>query len=275
MPRYVTTAQVRAACGITTKFISDSDFDEIISDTEYEVERIANTSFIPRTVIEQYEGNGTERLVLINNPVLKIRALNIDGTDITPEYVRVDKQPGVIWLTTSAEEGLFKSKSTERNLVRIKYDSGLLVYTTTQTTTTAATVAGDSVAISVSSESGFAADDYVEVQGMDSQIETAKITSTATGTITVDTLAVPHESDSMVTKVDVPDVAKRLMRVAGSLAGVARVVGQSFDEITGYTLGDESVQKGEPYTQWRETAAQLRKEWDQLWKSFRTRPSVR
>jgi len=275
MARYVTVAEVRAVCGITTKFISDADFGQLINSTEYSIERMANTCFTPKTIIEQHNGDGTERLILDHNPVLKVRALKIDDTDITPEYIRINKQGGVLWLTTSAETSYFKGKATERNLVRVKYDFGLLTSTAITTTLTTATTAGSTVTVPVTDSSSLTADDYIEIEGMDSQREVCQISSVTDETnIVVDNLALPHESDSLVTKQDVPPVAQRLMQIGCAMAGVARVVGQSFDEITGYTLGDESVQKGEPYTQWREVTTQLRKEWDDLWRSFRTRPSV-
>jgi len=275
MGRYVDVSQVRAVCGITTKFISDADFEQLINSAEYEVERKLNVSFTPTTLIEQAEGDGSERLVLRRNPVLKLRVLNIDGTSVTPEYTRIDKQSGVLWLTTSAEQSYFKTKATERNLTRVKYDYGWLEPTVTQTTSSAATVAGDSVIISVASSTGFVANDYVEVEGMDSMKETCKISSIPTITsILVDNLALPHEADSMITLQQVPDVAERAMRVGCALMAVARVVGQSFDEITGYNLGDMHVQKGEPYTQWRETAVQLRAEWKEMKDSVRVRPTI-
>jgi len=275
MGRYVTVAQVRAVCGITTKFISDTDFEQLINSSEYEVERKLNVNFTPTTLIEQAEGDGSERLVLRRNPVLKLRTLNIDGTSVTPEYTRIDKQPGILWLTTSAEQSYFKTKATERNLTRVKYDYGWLEPTVTQTTSSAATIAGDSVTITVASSAGFVADDYIEVEGMDSQRETCKISSIPTITsITVDNFSLPHESGSLVTLQQVPDVAERAMRVGCALMAVARVVGQSFDEITGYNLGDMHVQKGEPYTQWRETAVQLRAEWKEMKDSVRVRPTI-
>ena len=275
MGRYVTVAQVRAVCGITTKFISDTDFEQLINSSEYEVERKLNVNFTPTTLIEQAEGDGSERLVLRRNPVLKLRTLNIDGTSVTPEYTRIDKQPGILWLTTSAEQSYFKTKATERNLTRVKYDYGWLEPTVTQTTSSAATIAGDSVTITVASSAGFVADDYIEVEGMDSQRETCKISSIPTITsITVDNFSLPHEADSMITLQQVPDVAERAMRVGCALMAVARVVGQSFDEITGYNLGDMHVQKGEPYTQWRETAVQLRAEWKEMKDSVRVRPTI-
>ena len=273
--RYVTVAEVRSMCGISVSQISDADMTQLIISAEYSIERLLNTSFIPVTVIEQHTGDNSERLVVNRNPLLKIRAVQIDDTEVTVEYTRDDKQGGIVYLTSSAELGYFKKKTSENKLVRIKYDYGQLDATTTQTTSSAATVAGTAVDISVASSTSFVADDYVEIEGMDSQREVFKISSvTDSTTIVADTLTRPHESSSLLTKLEVPPVVLRLMRVGCALAAVARVVGESFDDIVGYSLSDLQVQKGEPYTQWRETATQLRKEFDTTIQSIRTRPSV-
>ena len=274
---YITVAEVRAICGITTKFISNDDFEQLANSAEAEVERLANTPFIPKTCIEQYTppDNQANRILLRRNPILKIRALTITDSTITPANTRVDKQGGILWLTSDAELTFFQTKQSEHNLVRIKYDYGLMEDTFTNTTTSNAEVAGDNVVIEVASTTGIVATNYVEIQGMDSMVETVLVSNVVDGvSITVDNLAYPHESGSTITLQAIPAVAKRLCQVSCAMMAVARVVGQSFDEITGYQIGDEHVQKGEPYTQWREVTTQLRKEWDDLWKAFRPRPAV-
>ncbi len=273
--RYVTEDNVRTACGITTQFISDADLTAILEYMEEEMEQFLNTRFMPYTVIEQHEGNNSERLILRRNPVLKLREVMINDTSVDVDYIRIDKEPGLIWLTTSAEKGSFSSKSTERNTVRVKYDYGVLEPTTTQTTTSNAETEGDSVLIEVASTTGILATNYVEIEGMDSKREVVQVSSVDTGvSITVDNLSISHEAGSMVTLLRVPKVAERLMIVACSMAAVARVVGQSFDEITGYSIGDLHVQKGEPYTQWREVTTQLQKEYKQLLTHFPIRSAI-
>ncbi len=272
--RYVTIESVRTACGITTQFISDADMMELLEYMEEEIEQYINTRFLPYTVIEQHEGDGSERLILKRNPILKLRALTIDETTVDVNNVRVDKQPGIIWLTTAADISSFTHRTNERNLVRVKYDYGVLEATTTQTTTDAAEVAGDSVVVAVADAGPFEVDDQIEIEGMDSKREVCRITSISSNNITVDNLSFDHEASSMVTKQRVPKVAERLMLIACSMAAVARVVGQSFDEITGYSIGELHVQKGEPYTQWREVNTQLQKEYKQLLMNFQKRPSI-
>ena len=54
------------------------------------------------------------------------------------------------------------------------------------------------------------------------------------------------------------------MNYACAISMVARIVGESYTDTVGYGLGELNIQKGEPYTQWRETAVQLIKERDRL-----------
>jgi len=274
-PRFITAAEVRTASGITDKFISDDDMNSLAYDLEYESERILNTSFTPKRIIEVHEGDTSNRLIVERNPIMRVRAMTVDETVITTDYIRIDQEPGIIWLTGDAETSTLAKKKSERNLIKIDYEYALLESTTTQTETTADEVTGTTVTIEVSDSTDFVEDDYVRINGMDSKYEVAKISSVPDGTsIIVDRIVQDHESGSLVTKMDVPQIAKRFMVIATSLAGVGRVVGQSFDEITGYSLGDMRVQKGEPYTQWRETAVQLRKEYDTILLTFQRRPAI-
>ena len=272
--RYVTVDNVRVASGITTKFISDADMQELLEYMEFEIEQYINIRFLPYTIIEQHEGDESERLILRKSPVLKIRAVTIDTTTVDVDDLRVDNNAGIIWLTTAADIGSFSRRTNERNLVRVKYDYGMLEVTTTQTTTDAAEVAGDSVVVAVADATGFSTDDQIQIQGMDSKQEVCKITNVTSNNITVDNLSISHEAGSLVTLMRVPKAAERLMIVACAMAAVARVVGQSFDEITGYSIGDLQVQKGEPYTQWREVNIQLQKEYKLLLQHFPIRSAI-
>lgn len=272
--RYVTVNNVRVASGITTKFISDDDMQELLEYMEFEIEQYINIRFLPYTIIEQHEGDESERLILNKSPVLKIRAVTIDDTTVDVDNLRVDNNAGIIWLTTEADIGSFSRRTNERNLVRVKYDYGMLEVTTTQTTTDSAEVAGDSVVIAVADASSFSTNDQIQIQGMDSKQEVCKITNVTSNNITVDNLSISHEAGSLITLMRVPKAAERLMIVACAMAAVARVVGQSFDEITGYSIGDLQVAKGEPYTQWREVNIQLQKEYKLLLQHFPIRSAI-
>jgi len=267
--------KVRAVSGISSSFISDKDFAQLIESAEYEAERIMNTVFIPTTRMELTNGDNSERYVVLKNPLLKVRALEIDTTTVTIDDIRWDKESGTIWLENTADKTQFLTKAGNKKLTKIKYDHGLLDNTTTQTTTSADATAGDTVSIEVADSDAFSVNDYVQIEGFDGYQETVKITAIADSThITVDNIAVDHESGSLVTKVITPGIVIRFIEIMTAMMGVARIVGQSFDELTGYSIGELSVQKGEPYTQWREVTVQLRKEYDGILKALRQRPSV-
>ena len=93
-------------------------------------------------------------------------------------------------------------------------------------------------------------------------------------TFSTETLGYPHENASRVVLMQTPQIVDRLVQVIASLMMVARIVGESYDEIVGYTLGDMIIQKGEPYTQWRETATQLEKEKNSILLHLRQRPAM-
>lgn len=271
----VTVAQCRAVSGINTDFISDADFLQLIESAEYEADRLMNTRFVPTTKIELLNGDNSERIVVSKNPLLKVRALEIDDTSIDLDDIRWNKDSGVVWLESSADKTYFLNKTGEKFLTKIKYDYGYLDETSTQTTTDADASSGSSVVLSVDSETGFSSGDYVLIQGFDGFEEVAKVTGTDTGELTVDVLVTSHESGSLITKLEIPGILIRLVQLITAMMGVARVVGASYDEITSYSAGEISVTKGEPYTQWRETTTQLQKEYKSILQSFRTRPVVK
>lgn len=268
---YITIASVRRTCGIGSSEISDDDVSAIIAECEPQIERFFNTSFTPKEKIEIRDGNGTNRLILMKNPVMRVSELKIDGETENPANLNVYKGSGKIELSSDATATRFTAGS---NKIVIKYVYGFLEESSTQTNLSTASTAGSSVTLSVASESGFSEDDWVEIVGMDGYLESAKITSTGTGELTVDKLVYSHEADSVITKLQVSEIFKKLMNYACSIAMVARIVGQSYDDIVGYGLGELNVQKGEPYTQWRETATQLMKERDRLMAAIKPRPSI-
>lgn len=268
---YVTLASVRRTSGIASAEISDEDVKAIIDECEPQVERHYNTKFTPKEFIEDLDGNGTYRVVLRNNPLLAVRDLYIDGTQEDVSTLYIYKSSGKIELTNTSTASVFKEGSKK---VVVKYLYGWLEESSTTTNTDTVSVAGTSVALSVDSSTGFTADDWVEVYGMDGNREIAQVSATDTGEITVDQLVFGHVSGSVVVKIEIPTIFKKLINVVCALAMVARIVGQSYTDIVGYTLDEFHVQKGEPYTQWRETATQLIKERDRLMSEVKPRPCV-
>jgi len=272
----ISGASVRAVSGIDTNFINDTDMDQLIDSAEYEADKVLNCKFVPTTFVEFPSGDNSERIVLKFNPLLRVKALEIDDTTIGIEDIRWKKSGGVVWLQSTASKPYFVNKVGSNNLVKVKYDYGLLEDTSIQTDSSAVVLAGGPVSIPVISSTGFIKGDFVQIEGFDGFQETFVVTDISDGThVEANSLVVGHESGSLLTKVITPPIVLRFVQIIAGMMGVARVVGQSYDEITGYTLGDMSVQKGEPYTQWREVTVQLQKEYKQIKESFRLRPAIR
>lgn len=271
---YVTIASVRRTSGILIGEIADDDVTAIIAECEPQVERFLNTSFTPKERIDVLDGNGTIRIFVKKNPLLAIRALKIDGDTEDPANLYVYKESGKIELDTTASltNSTFKSGSKK---VRVKYIYGWLEESSTSSTTSAAEVAGTNVSIALASITDFADEDWVEIYGMDGHREVAQINATpGAGAIVVDQLVQTHESGSTVVVLQVHEIFKKLVNIVCALAMVARIIGQSYTDIVGYTMTEFSVQKGEPYTQWRETAAQFIKERDLLLNKIKRRFSI-
>ena len=272
MGTYVTFASVRRTCGIGSSEISDDDVDDTITEVEKQVPRYFNTVFAPTERIDILDGDGTNRLLLDQNPVLSVRELKIDDVTEDPANLEIYKESGYIFLGQTADTSKFSNK---RNSCVVKYIYGTVEHSSTSTTSSAAEVAGTSVSIAVASITGFADNDWVEIFGMDGNREVAQINGVpAGGAIVVDQLVQAHESGSTVVKVEISEIFKKLMNIITSIALVARIVGESYKDTVGYSLGALQVQKGEPYTQWRETALQLIRERDELMKRISIRPYV-
>jgi len=262
MGNYVSIISVRRTVGIDSSEISDDDVTAIITEIESQVERYYNTVFTPKQRIDTLDGNGTYRIILDKNPLLAVRELRIDGDDEDPANLHVFRESGKIELNSDATNSTFLEGSHK---VVVRYVYGFVEESSTSTTTSAAEVAGTNVSVAVESITGFADDAWVEIYGMDGNKEAAQINGTpSAGIIILDELVYSHEAGSTVVKLQVSPVITKIMNICCGIAMVARIIGQSYTDIVGYTMTEFSVQKGEPYTQWRETASQLIKERDDL-----------
>ena len=270
---FATVAEVRRISGIAATEISDVDVGYMIVDAEAKIPRFFNTYFKPTERIEINDGDGTNRHHLEKNPVLSVRALKIDGTTEDVANLEIQKESGYIFLGESSVTSTFEEK---KNAIVVKYLHGSVVHSQTISTTSSADeVAGTSVSVAVASSSAFAEDDWVEIVGMDGNREAAKISSVTDSTnIVLDQLVLSHESGSTIVKLEVEHTFTELMNTVCAIACVARIIGQSYTDIVGYTLGEMHVQKGEPYTQWRETANQLIRQRDEIMSKISIRPAV-
>jgi ribosomal protein L30E len=272
MGTYVTVADVRRTSGILVTEISDVDVEAIITECEPQIERFYNTTFTPKERIDILDGNGTYRIILDKNPLLAVREIKIDGETEDPASLLVFRESGKVELGSESTNRTFKEGSQK---VVVKYIYGFVEETSTVTTTSLAEIAGTNVSVEVGSITGLLDNDWVEIYGMDGHKEAAQINGTpALNTIILDKLVFTHEAGSTVVKLTITETMKKLINLACSIACVARLIGQSYTDTVGYGLGELNIQKGEPYTQWRETASQMIAERDQLMSNIKPRPYI-
>lgn len=270
---FATVSEVRRISGISATEINDTDVGFMIADAEAQIPRFFNTFYKPTERIEINDGDGTNRHHLEKNPVLAVRELKIDGTSQDVSVLEIQKESGYMFLGQGADIPTFLFK---RNSVVVKYIHGSLVNSQTVSTTSSEDeVADTGVSVSVASSTGFSEGDWVEFFGMDGKKEAAQITEIADEThITLDQLVLTHESGSTIVLLEIEHTFIQLMNIVSAIACVARIIGQSYTDTVGYDLGELHVQKGEPYTQWRETAIQLIRERDIIMARISIRPSV-
>jgi hypothetical protein len=269
-PRFISAEQVRQISGVSEEDVSDADLNAIIVDIEYQIEKYYNTSFTPQIEIDFLDGNGKNSILTDRSPLLKVFSLKVDDQDIDVKNIFFSMSGRIRIHET--DKSVFENK---KDSVVIKYLYGKLEKDkVTQTLTTADAIAGNNIILNVSSETDFADNDYIMIEGEDKNFEAAKITAVGTNQITVDSLTKDHISGSIINKIIINPTMLRLMKISSGLATVARVVGETADDITGYSLEGLQVQKGEPFTQWRETALQLQRQRDEILKKVPPTPGI-
>jgi len=268
---YTTVAKVRTATGVTSSLVSDDDITTTINQSDAATDRLLNSSFTMKTAIETVDGNGTDTIATERSPVGRLITLKIDGTAITVNNVFVYPKSGILRLSTDAETSFFKDH--EPHLISYKYTFGRMEESTTETTTSDAETAGTAVTIGLASVSGLAANDFIRIHSTDGKDEITQITSVGASSI-IAPLSQSHEASSRVVLMQTPVMAVRLSTIVAGQMIISRVVGSSFDEITGYSMPEISVQKGEPYTQWREAWLRMQDEREQILATFRPSLSV-
>jgi len=270
---YITADEVRNRSGVPTSLITDAQLTEFISQVEPEMARWMNTAFVPTEVIEIRDGNGLSRIFARKNPILSVRVLTSNNsTTIDPADVHWHKPSGKIFLTSDADAGRFVTGSQN---TFIKYIYGMLVESSTKTTSASASIAGTSVALTVSSITGFADEDWVEIYGMDGKREVAQINATPSGTtIQVDQLVKTHESGSVIAKLEIPEYIRTYMLIEAALCAAMNAIGATYVFNASYSLGELQVTKGVPYTHWRETVNNLLKERKMRKDRIKPRPSI-
>lgn len=261
MGTYITYSDVIRTCGIGTTLMTSTLMESTITEVENYSERWLNCKFKPTEDIDILDGTGNVRLFVDHNPLLSVRSITSDGNAILPTEVYWTKESGKIEISTVSSTSVFISK---RQSAIIKYVHGFVDYSSTQTTLSTATVAGTSVVMTVASNSGLAANDWVEIYGTDGFREAAKITGTGTGTITVDQLVLTHAAASLIKKLEIPSIVKRFLEIEASIACLCYVMGITYTFKSSYNLGELGVTKTGPFEHYRETLGKLLTERDKF-----------
>jgi len=270
---YITASDVRRASGAPASLISDELINGAITIVEAEMQRWMNTAFVPTQRIEHRDGNNLGRMFLMKNPVLSVRQLTLnEATAVTPSTLFIEKQSGKLTLSRDSESGTFV-QGTHNTFIRYLY--GLLEDSPTATTLSTATVAGTTISMTVASITGFVDDDWVEILGMDGTREVAQIDGTpGAGVIIIDQLVYTHAANSSITKLQIPYYIKRFMEIEAAIYIAVYAIGGTYAFNTSYTLGELSVNKGEPYPQWREVIQRMINERKMRRETIRIRPSI-
>jgi len=205
--------------------------------------------------------------------LLSVRGMTLNtSTSITPAYLNWEKQSGKVELSNDAEAGNFTSG---QNNTFIKYLYGLMEYSATSTSTTVASTAGTTVSLTVVSITDFSDEDWVEIQGMDGKQEVAQISGDPVGsTIIVDQLVQAHESGSSIFKLQIPEYIKRFMEIEAAIYIAIYAIGGTYTFNTSYSLGELTVNKGEPYPQWREVIQRMINERKMRKATIKIRPCI-
>lgn len=276
----VTAANVRLMIGIGSSDISDTNMDTIITDSEAEVDQLLKTKFIPTLAVEQITNtDGSNVAMLRHTPVNRIEQVMV-GTDagVNPCFTRLYPDSGKLVLTDSGEKTEFDDTEDRNNYVKYYYSK--LEDTTTDTTTTSATScsAGTATAFDVGTTVGFVVGDYVKIEsvgGTDTNIEITTLTGTDTTNNQLSAkLSWNHESGSVVTKMQTPNIAKELVRVTGAIRCCMYMIGATYTFATSYSIPELSATKGVPYPHFQKDLDALVERRNYLLQRYRPQPAI-
>lgn len=258
---YTTKQAILDKVGVTTTQLDDNVLDQIIIDSDAEVDRILKTTCKPTQDLKIFQGNGINYLYLNKIPLLSVHEIKIDETDVSAENYRFNKE-GQIRLLNTAEQTFFYT-NTKPN-VAIKYLYGWVeedIVTEIQEDVDA----GNDVEITLNETENLYVKQWVRIVGTDTHEEWVKIKEKddTEKTITCD-LLYSHNSGSYVIKGVTPRIVSKLAAVVGAIMGAVHMVGSTYDFATGYTVPDFSIQKGEPYPAFLRVIDDLIKERDFL-----------
>lgn len=272
----VAAADVRLVVGIKTTDVSDTDMATIIANAEYEVDRLLNTTCIPRRVIEKHLAPRSESFVMLRNtPVTRVSKIQAGGTagqSIDPNNTKLESLTGKLFLMNAAEKANFDDDSEEGNLIEYYY-AKMEEEQGTETTLSVASGTGDGTEITIGTTGSFTEDDYVKLEGIDGNSEITKILAIGTGTVSAD-ISWVHQKGSRVVRVVVPFAVKELVRVIAGIMTALHMVGKTYTFATSYSIPEHAVTKGVPYPHFQKVLDQLVAKRDYLLKRLRPQTAV-
>lgn len=262
----VTADEVRLTVGIGTGDISDTDMASLITRAEHETDRILNTAFQPRRVVERHDLGLTQPFVMLRRtPVTRVVSIQVGGTggtSVDPSHAYLDAGSGKLALKGTAETTSF-STSEDGNVIDYYY-ARMDEDQTNETTLSAATGTGTGVVVSVGSSGIVSANDYVKFEGGRSgAFEVTKVLSVGNGTFSAD-LSVTHAAYDRVVKMQVPEIAKEMCRTVAGIMSALNMVGSTYNFATSYSLPEYTISKGEPYPQLNRVLEGLTRKRDDL-----------
>lgn len=272
----VTGTGVRLVVGIGTGDINDADMNTIISNAEYEVDRLLNTTFIPKRIIERYETPNSPSFVMLRKtPVTRVVNIQVGGTAgtwVDPDHTIIDNNTGKLILTSNAAKTQFDDDDEDANIVDYYY--GKMEESSTETTLSAASGTGSGVIVTVGTTTGISANDYVKIEGPTEALpETTKVLSIGVGTMAAD-ISYVHQSGSRVVKMQVPEIAKEMTRIIAGIMAALHMVGSTYTFATSYSFPEHSVTKGVPYPHFERVLTELTKKRDYILARFRPQTAV-
>jgi len=247
----ITLEQVRRESGATTDLYSDADINSLISTYPERAYNHFKIKVTPTDKIEYVRNYNINDIKVNEQKIMSLKSVFINGSERELNTFTFDSDISKIQTRREYDRtwvSLFPKNEPYR--VKVKYSYAMLVSSGTTTESSAAITSGDSVAISVEDASSFEVGDYIRIQGFDGNNEVAKVTATDTEEITVDKLLLPHESGSVIEKLEVPKAIENyiLYDICYTIANY--IVGDTSNLPTSVTNEGMSATIGVAYTHW-------------------------
>lgn len=262
---YTTADHVYDKVGITVNEIDATQMTRILEQSDAEVDRIMNTTSVPRKTIEIQDGEQLNYTHLRKLPLLSILKLEINETEISLSNLRFYPE-GKIQLLPTAEQTYFYRNNLLRN-VKIKFLWGWLEESLVNQETQSDATEGVDQTVSVEDGTKFTDGDYIKIAGFDGFEEVTKINSISTNDLNCD-LIYDHETGSTVIKLEVPKVVSILAGAIAAIMSALYMIGQTYTFATSYQTPDYQVTKGVPYPHFQKNLDSWVAERDYLIKSL-------